>query len=230
MFILINEYALYPQSVMLPLAGAFFAVIACRRLRSRLACSWLDALAAVAWSGAAALAVSRLWGGHEDPDAVIGAQASLAAYWGVFAAMIVWALARRKPVGLALNTIAPAVMAGGAVARAGCVFAGCCRGYGWLFFDLWPLYDIAAILAALALGLKLEKRKANAPLLAFLIVYGLLRFALEFARPVNPLAFGLTSAQLIALAQAGGGFALLVGDATQSRPAPDEAAAQDNNP
>jgi len=200
---------------MLPLAGLFFLVVAYRRLHARVAGSRADALIGVLAAAAAALLGSRLWNGHAAADAVVGGQASLAAYWGAFAGIVLWAVSRGRNAAGAANAIAPAVMAGGAVARLGCVFAGCCRGIPPLFGP-WPFYDIAALLIALGVGLKLEKRRRHASLQAFLIVYGLLRFALEFARPMPAAAFGLTAAQLFAAVQIAAGLALLAANCAQS--------------
>lgn len=214
-FLRIGDFVFYPQSVMLPLAGLFFLVVAYKRLHARLHGSRAEAFLGVILAAAAALLGSRLWNGHPGAAAVVGGQASLAAYWGAFAGVVLWALLRRKNPAGAANAIAPAVMAGGAVARLGCVFAGCCRGIPPVFGP-WPFYDIAALAIALGLGLKLEKHHRNAPLLAFLIGYGLLRFFLEFAREMPPAAFGLTAAQLLAAAQVAAGLALLAASQAQS--------------
>ena len=136
---------------------------------------------------------------------------------GELAGVSLWALIARKSVLASANAVAPAVMTAGAVARLGCVFAGCCRGLlGLPLFHAWPLYDIAALLVALMLGVQVEKRRAGGALLAFLIVYGVLRFFLEFARDVPASALGLTAGQWFAAVQATAGVALLVAGRAKS--------------
>jgi len=213
----IGSLVLYPQIVMIPLAAAFFLVIAYKRLGIPPARSRRETVTALLFSAVFAAAGSLILRDHSDPQAVIRAQASLTAYWGALIGATVWALIARKPVMAAANAVAPAVMAGGAVARLGCVFAGCCRGLpGLPLFYVWPLYDIAALLAALMLGVRLEKRRAGGSLFAFLILYGLLRFFLEFARDVPSAALGLTAGQWFAAAQTAAGVALLVAGRAQS--------------
>ena len=210
MVLRIGSLLFYPQSLMLPLAAIFFVVIARARLRLQLERSEGGIWLGLACSALFAAAASWFWNDHGDPSALIGGQSSLAAYWGCFAGVGLWAFLRRCGVRAAANAIAPGVMAGGAVARLGCVFAGCCQGSTSLpMFTLWPAFDIGALTVALAVGLKLEKRRADGPLLAFLLVYGLLRFALEFARPAPALLLGLSAPQMLAAAQAAAGFAIL---------------------
>ncbi|MCX5770750.1 MAG: prolipoprotein diacylglyceryl transferase [Candidatus Hydrogenedentes bacterium] len=213
----IGSLVLYPQIVMIPLGAAFFLVIAYKRLAGPPARSRREAFTALLSSAVLAAAGSLIFSDHGDPQAMVGGQSSFTGYWGALIGVSLWALIARKPVMAAANSVAPAVMAGGAVARLGCVFAGCCRGVPSLpLFHVWPLYDIAALLAALMLGVRLEKRRAGGSLFAFLIVYGLLRFFLEFARDIPASALGLTAGQWFAAAQTAAGFALLVAGRAQS--------------
>jgi prolipoprotein diacylglyceryltransferase len=196
---------------MLPLGAAFFVVLGWKRLLAGPARSRGGAFTALLSAAILAAAGSLALGDHTDPHAVIGAQASFAAYWGALIGVSLWASIARKPAMAAANALAAGVMAGGAVARVGCVFAGCCRGLpGLPLFHVWPLYDIAALLGALIVGVRVEKRRGDGSLLAFLIVYGLLRFGIEFARDVPAFALGLTAGQWFAAAQAGVGVALVV--------------------
>jgi len=202
---------------MLPLGAAFFLVIAYKRLAGPPARSRRETFTALLFAAVFAGVGSLVLRDHSDPDAVIRAQASLTAYWGALIGVSLWALIARKPMMVAANAVAPAVMAGGVVARVGCVFAGCCRGLPSLpLFHAWPVYDIAALLVALMLGVRLEKRRAGGSLLAFLIAYGLLRFFLEFARDIPAFALGLTAGQWFAAAQSAAGVALLVAGRAKS--------------
>jgi len=207
----ISSLVLYPQIVMLPLGAAFFLVIAYKRLAGSLGLSRGESFTALVSAAVLAGVGSLVLSDHSDAQAIVGGQASLAAYWGALIGAGLWALITRRPVMTAANAVAPAVMAGGAVARVGCVFAGCCRGLpGLPLFYVWPIYDIAALLVALLAGVRVEKRRAGGSLLAFLIVYGFLRFFLEFARDVPASAVGLTAGQWFAAAQAAAGVALLM--------------------
>ena len=213
----IGSLVLYPQIVMVPLGAAFFLVIAYKRLAEPPARSRREVITALLFAAVLAGVGSLLLRDHSDPQTVIRAQASLTAYWGALIGVSLWALIARKPVLASANAVAPAVMTAGAVARLGCVFAGCCRGLpGLPLFHAWPLYDIAALLAALMLGVQVEKRRAGGALLAFLIVYGVLRFFLEFARDVPASALGLTAGQWFAAVQATAGVALLVAGRAKS--------------
>lgn len=213
----IGSLVLYPQIVMLPLGAAFFVVLAWKRLSAGPARSRRESIAALLSAVILAAAGSLVLSDHTDPHAIIGAQASFTAYWGALIGVSLWALIARKPILAAANALAPAVMAGGSVARLGCVFAGCCRGLpGLPLFHPWPLYDVAALFGAVMIGIHLEKRRAGGALLAFLIAYGLLRFFLEFARDVPASALGLTAGQWFAAAQAAVGVALVVAGRAKS--------------
>ena len=212
----IGSLILYPQMVMIPLGAAFFLVIAYKR-HSVSARSRRGLIAAVISSAVMAAAGALILADESDPHAIFGGQLSFAGYWGALIGACVWALISRNPVAAAGNAVAPAVMLGGAVARIGCLFAGCCRGAsGILLYHVWPLYDIAALLVALMLGVREERRRSSGSLLSFLIVYGFLRFFLEFIREARVTELGLTTGQLFAGAQVGVGVALVLAGKAKS--------------
>jgi phosphatidylglycerol:prolipoprotein diacylglycerol transferase len=131
-------------------------------------------------------------------------------YGGLVAAVLVafWYLWRhRMPVWSVTDTFAPAIALGHAVGRMGCLLAGCCYGrptsVAWaitfhneyaaqnvgtpLGIPLHPtqLYDAGAELAILVILLAFERRGrpfAGRTFWAYLLLYGVSRFVIEFYR------------------------------------------------
>ena len=116
----------------------------------------------------------------------------------------------RRPTG---DLFALAISAGEAIGRIGCFIGGCC--YGKAATLAWATYERGALRqptqlylaawAALTYGvLVLLERRRVLPENGLFIVQGLLfcsgRFVVEFYRTAPALAFGLTAAQLGALA------------------------------
>lgn len=205
----IGSLLLYPQVLLAPLGAAFFLVIGYKRLLG-LSGNRSEPVRAMATACVLAVAGSLFLSDHADAAGVLGGQSTFGAYWGALIGAALWALVAGKPVMPSANSLAAGVMAGGAVARLGCVFAGCCRGVVWLpVFSVWPAYDIGALVLALVVGMWWEKRRRDGALISFLVVYGVLRFLLEFARDVPGVGLGLTVGQWLAVVQAGVGAAVL---------------------
>lgn len=207
----IGSFLFYPHGVLLPFAAAFFLVIGHRRLYPGIARSRRESFVALGAAGLLALAGSWIWNGHGDALDVVGPQASFAGYWGALLGGALWARIAGRSALRSANAVAGGVMAGGTVARVGCLFAGCCPGAAWLpLFQMWPLLDILAILATLAIGLYVEKRRPWGMLVSFLVLYGVLRFGLEFLRAAPAPLWGLTASQVFAAVQFGVGVLLVV--------------------
>jgi phosphatidylglycerol:prolipoprotein diacylglycerol transferase len=156
--------------------------------------------------GALGAQVMQLLGGGVPGKSLLGGIAA-----GYFA--VVYA---KRQLGIARPTgdlFAVALAAGEAVGRIGCFVAGCCYGkvahVAWAVYDRgeWrhptQLYASAAAALTLVVLLVLERRRAL-PENGLLYVQGTMlcafRFAIDAARQVAPVAWGLTAAQLACLA------------------------------
>jgi len=217
----IGAFVFTPSTFLLPLALAFFVVLALQGLYPRIVAVRIRAywivLAAVvggilgAWLYGSAASPAEADALHAWLDLRFG---SFGGYWGALAAGMASAWAARQRVLACADALVPAMLAGGAVARIGCLFTGCCRGvsvapellHGFQPFRPWAAYDLAALLAALAI-VRVAPRRApslgfpGAALCLFLVAYGVLRFPLEFVRDLPAVAGPLTSGQVLALAQ-----------------------------
>ena len=114
----------------------------------------------------------------------------------------------RRPTG---DLFAFAIATGEAIGRIGCYFAECCyvkvTSLPWAVYEHGAmrhptqLYASAGAIVTLAILVALERRRAL-PENGIFYVQGMLmcgfRFALDFAREVPTVAFGLTTAQLAA--------------------------------
>ena len=201
-----------PNTVMVLLAAGFFWALTYRRLypgvapSKKIAAAWL--LAASVFGATLGIAHARIAGVAGAQDAFGLHLGSLGGYVGaILGAMIAARLSRPKTLptndfrdGAVADAFVPGVAAGGIVARIGCLFTGCCRGFAG-FMHIWPFYDILALAAAFGisrLGRHPGKRAA-----LFFIAYGLLRFLLEFARPSVSFWGPLSINAILALVQTG---------------------------
>lgn len=135
---------------------------------------------------------------------------SFGGYWGVLIGGLFAAWVWRLPALRVADALAPAMLVGGAVARLAGLFTG---GERFEPFAYWGVYDIGAhavVLAAVWLFCGKSDSSPGRALAIFLVGYGLIRFAIEFARD-DGYAYGFfTYGQLMAIVQAGAGFAGLL--------------------
>lgn len=148
---------------------------------------------------------------------------------------LVWLRGRRAPILRHLDIAAPSVAAAHAVGRIGCFLAGCCHGAAttlpWAVrfhtaavepslvdVPVHPtqLYEAAYSTAIAVVLLHLLRRRAPAGLVsvAFLVMYGVSRFAVELVRGDACRGFvlggWLSTSQAIALVMIGAGVILYV--------------------
>lgn len=210
----IGSIILTPNSFMLPMALAFFLVLGTQELRrvfrspgharGALALSALCGILA-GWAYAAVAA-----NGDNDglPTAFDLRFGSFGGYWGVLLGGALYARLTRHSVPAAADALVIALLGGAAVARVGCLFTGCCTGItipgtGFQPFRPWPAYDIAALLFTLWFVTRIRQQDVPGQITAlFLLVYGVLRFALEFARNLQPVESVFTINQFPAATQA----------------------------
>lgn len=142
---------------------------------------------------------------------------------GGAAALTVYALLKRFPLGSFSDFVVSAVPLGHALGRVGCFTRGCCFGSacadsGWaVWVEGAPrhpvqLYEAAALLAlyaGLAVLLRSPRRHAGLTTSVYLAGYGMIRFILEFWRgDARQTAGGLDVAQWISVALMVSGLAL----------------------
>jgi len=106
---------------------------------------------------------------------------SFGGYWGALLAGTVVGVMLRQSALRVGDGLVPAVLAGGAVARIGCLFAGCCRGSFHPFWA-WAGYDLVALVVAYVVVQRVWRERVGGALVLFCLVYGPLRFGLEFLR------------------------------------------------
>ena len=223
----IGAFVFTPNTLMLPLALAFFVVLAFQGLYPRVVTTRLRAYGVLLAAIAGGVVGGWLYGWAASPAEVDELHAwldlrfgSFGGYWGALAAGMAGAWVARQRALECADALVPGILAGGAVARVGCLFTGCCRGitvppelfHGLQPFRPWPAYDLAALLAVLAV-VRIAPRRVpwlrfpGAALCLFLVLYGALRFPLEFLRDLPAAAGPLTSGQVLAWAQLLAGIA-----------------------
>ncbi len=130
-------------------------------------------------------------------------------------AVLGWSVWRKLPLGVVADAGAMALALGSAIGRIGCFLNGCCAGVATDSFigvtfpgtasKVLPtqLIDSASNLAMFALLLLLASRRSVRPGVAwwaYLTLYGVSRFTIEFWR-INPAMFlGLSQGQVISVA------------------------------
>lgn len=205
---------------------AFFLVLSFQGLYPRVAATRRHAYGAVLSACIGSFVCAWLYGWLATPNTADSLHAwldlrfgSFGGYWGALAGGTLFALVTHQSALRHADVLAPAILTGGAVARVGCLFTGCCRGVpiapDWLFgvtvFRPWAAYDLAALLLTLYV-VRVYHRRAPGPrgttTALTLVFYGLLRFPLEFARDLEQVLAGLTYGQWMALAQVVAGAAL----------------------
>ena len=224
----IGQYLLTPNTAFLFLALAYFVVLSYRRLRqidaSRSSRPVIVILFAI-MSGVAGAWLHAEWLPVESMRFPLGwldiRFGSFGGYWGVFLGAVLCARIVRMPAMASADAFVPGVLIGGAVARVGCLFTGCCRGIDVAAFGefqpfrYWPLFDLLALLATAAVVTRTERKPGRQLASGLqvglcLAVYGALRFILEFACGLPQILGPFTAAQVMATLQILVGLALLI--------------------
>jgi phosphatidylglycerol:prolipoprotein diacylglycerol transferase len=198
MAIRIGQFILGPNALILPFSAAFFLLLAWRRIskieKSKPAIFATFIIIAIftlagAWLHAATLPANHA---YKMQFGLLGG------FWGALTGTALTAAIQRKTILNRTDAIVPALLISGAIARVGCLFAGCCNGRIYPIFESfqpfrhWPLFDIAALLLTAITISRTETIPSSKPgciTAQFLALYGSLRFVLEFARDV-PKTFG----------------------------------------
>ncbi|MHB2015458.1 MAG: prolipoprotein diacylglyceryl transferase [Candidatus Xenobia bacterium] len=136
--------------------------------------------------------------------------------------LLVFARLRQIPLLTLLDTAAPSCILAQGVGRVGCFFNGCCYGkiaplaWGVFFRDAEPsvaavpryptqIYEFVADLALFFLLLAWDKALQSRPryrgqlFIGYIVLYGLIRFVIEFWRAEPIVLAGLTFAQVCSL-------------------------------
>ncbi len=219
----IGSWILHPDLVFLPLAGAFFAILAYRQLRLRGGVTSRDAWWIVVLACLGGIAGARVYGlvqpwHYGEPVLSSGAWKELrfgSLGWpgGVALAAAAVAFVRRRSVLRVLDATVPALCVCLIVARISCLFQGCCPGITVHADHLpfqpfrfpWPIYDILALALTLLAVLRYrdkqgEPRRDGFSFLVFLVFYGVLRFLLESVKDTFVLTGPFTWGHAVSLA------------------------------
>ena len=223
----IGAFITTPSTLVLPLALAFFWVISAQRLYPGVARTRFHTYASLAAAILSGALGAWAYGTWTSPHAADPLHAwldlrfgSFGGYWGALAGALAYATLTRHPRLRYADALVPGILAGGSVARIGCLFTGCCRGIAagigvFQPFRPWPLYDIAALLVTWGAIRFIQHKDSQwqepgGALCLFLLIYGVLRFSLEFLRDLPSVAGPFTAGHLMAAAQVLAGAALFV--------------------
>lgn len=207
----VGEFVVSVNLLFLAVAFVFFLRIAYRRLYPAVCTTHMRSSVSLLLVSLFGITGAALYGalgasGNSRFELAFG---SFGGYWGVligglFAAWV-WGL----PALRVADALVPAILVGGAVARLAGLFTG---GPRFEPFAYWGVYDIGAhavVLAAVLLFCVKSDAPPGRALAIFLVGYGLIRFAIEFARD-DGYAYGFfTYGQIMAIAQAFAGLAVL---------------------
>jgi phosphatidylglycerol---prolipoprotein diacylglyceryl transferase len=151
-------------------------------------------------------------------------EGGLAIWGGVIGTLLavgLWALLKRRSVGVLLDAIAPAAALGMAIGRFACIITGDAMGrptsgpIGFAYtnpgamvpqLDVYyvptPVFEIILNLSIFAVLWRMRKRElpSGALFLSFIAVYSVGRFVITFWSSYQTIAFGLNQAQLISIA------------------------------
>jgi len=225
----LGDLVFAPSVLVLPFAAAFFLTISWRRLFPGAASTrgrTFGVLLACCVGGVAGAWLHGRFAGSVLPIATTDhlrvPLGSFGGYWGVLVTAAVLALAARHNPLRYMDALVPGILVGGAVARIGCVYTGCCPGNVILWqtlgsfqpFRPWALYDLAALLVTAAMIERIVRRRPDwtfdgARLCLFCLVYGGLRFLIEFGRATSHAIGPFTWGHIAALLQMAAGIHLL---------------------
>lgn len=135
---------------------------------------------------------------------------------GAAVAVIILCLVKHKEIWRAAELLAPALPLGHAFGRIGCLLNGCCYGFEYHGFcsikyayPEWPTFPLEGVASLINVCicitiLQLEKhgKLRKRLFLAYILLYCLCRFLLEFGRgdyPASQLRYGMTPAQVTCL-------------------------------
>jgi phosphatidylglycerol:prolipoprotein diacylglycerol transferase len=140
---------------------------------------------------------------------------------GALLAVAIWALVKRRSIGVMLDAIAPAAALGMAIGRLACIITGDAMGkptsgpIGFaytnphamvpqlgVYYVPTPVFEIILNLSIFAVLWRLRKRDlpSGALFLIFVALYSVGRFFITFWSSYLTVAFGLNQAQLISIA------------------------------
>lgn len=202
MGIRLGDRYLTPNYVFVAVGRLYFLLLARQALRPHFAPHGLRHALAAAGTGAlagawlAATAATALKGELQwHPAGLFDVRfSSIGGSWGCLLGLALHARSDRQAVLPVLDAVVPALLVGLIASRLGCLFGGCCRGILRAFnlaglqlqpFELWPLWDLAALGVTLALGALPHNPFRRAPAgsgTLLLLGYGLLRFLVEYLR------------------------------------------------
>jgi phosphatidylglycerol---prolipoprotein diacylglyceryl transferase len=139
---------------------------------------------------------------------------------GALLAVVIWALLKRRSIGITLDAIAPPAALGMAIGRVACIITGDAMGkpttgpIGFayaspsamvpqlgVYYVPTPVFEIILNLSIFALLWWLRKRElpSGALFLLFVALYSVGRFFITFWSSYQTVAFGLNQAQLISV-------------------------------
>lgn len=226
-YLRIGSVAVTAEGLLLPVAGAFFALLLYRGMYHGLETRRIRAILLALTCCSSATLGARMYGFVQplhlgEPVIANGAWiearfGSFGAIWAILAVLIVQSRIRGSGAFAYTDAAVPAICVASAVARVSCMFQGCCPSVPLVPLEnllnpgyLWPCLDIAALSLVFAL-VHLARAKwiptpAGLVTAVYLCVYGLLRFGVESLRDTYTIGVPLTYGQVLAFIQIAAGL------------------------
>lgn len=229
-YLRIGSVAITAEGLLLPVAGAFFALLFYRKIHPELEARRSRAVILTVVCCLCAGIGARLYGFVQpfhlgEPVLAQGAWVearfgSFGAIWAILGVLALYGRSTRNGALAYTDAAIPANCAGLAIARISCLFQGCCPsiplGHVEHWLDpvyVWPSLDLAAIGVVLVLALAARNTFAFASTgystVVFLCGYGLARFGIEFLRDTYTLIGPFTYGHVMAISQLAVGLYVL---------------------
>lgn len=226
-YLRIGTVAVTAEGFLLPVAGAFFALLLYRGLYPALETRRIHVISLTLSCCLCATLGARLYGFVQplhlgEPALANGAWiearfGSFGAVWAILAVLAIYSRLRGLGAFTYTDAAIPAICVASAIARISCLFQGCCPSVPLAPLEhllnpgyLWPCLDIAVLCLVFALTQRARttwtRGSTGVVTMVYLCVYGFLRFGIESLRDTYTVGGPLTYGHVLAFIQIAAGF------------------------